>query len=297
MTVLVLGRDGEEQAAFVLDRLRERGRDAEPLDSRWFPEVAAISFHPRSRTGSFRLPSGRSLSFKAITSIYWRSYDRVSPPQLPDQRQSLLANEDSRSLFESVLAALPTRWVNGWLAHQISRTRPMQLAIVATLGVPIPTCMVTNNERDVLAFGRRHGQVLFKPVQDGARARRLSPRHLSHENLSSLQMAPILLQHATEGSSVRVFIAGERLCACRSDAPDFPADGAAEVKAHDLPKAVEKACHKIAAALALTFAAIDFQLTPQGHYVFVGADPSPTFVAIERAAGLPLTENLLSLLT
>jgi glutathione synthase/RimK-type ligase-like ATP-grasp enzyme len=57
-----------------------------------------------------------------------------------------------------------------------------------------------------------------------------------------------------------------------------------------------KQCRQIAEALELLWTGIDFRLTPEGHYVFLEANPSPMFLGFEQATGLPLSESLAALL-
>ena len=109
-----------------------------------------------------------------MTSVYWRSYDGVGPVELPDPEQRLVAENDARGLFESMLIHLPARWVNGWDAVQLHQTKPVQLAMVARLGVPIPRTMITNAPQPLLQFAKR--QPAFD-LQAGAGRRAHPPPH------------------------------------------------------------------------------------------------------------------------
>ena len=145
MTVLILGGTDDEHAVHVLDHLRQRGADAELLDSRWFPDRLHVAYDPARTAGRLRLPGGRRLDLGAVRSVYWRSYNGVAGPDLPDAGQAYLAANDARSLFESLLIRLPARWVNGWGGFQLHQTKPAQLARVAALGVPVPETLLGND--------------------------------------------------------------------------------------------------------------------------------------------------------
>ena len=41
---------------------------------------------------------------------------------------------------------------------------------------------------------------------------------------------------------------------------------------------------------------MDFRLTPEGHYVFLEANPSPMFMGFEARTKQPLTDSLAALL-
>src|SRR5205823_1529203 len=130
MTVLILGGMDDAHACHVLEHLRFGGTDAELFDSRWFPSALQIAYSPVPERGTLRLPTGRVLTFEEITSVYWRCYNSVHAPDLPDAEQTFIANNDARGLFESVLIRLGARWVNGWRAYQLHQTKPVQLSLV-----------------------------------------------------------------------------------------------------------------------------------------------------------------------
>ena len=298
-TVLVLGSEDDEHAATVVGRLQAAGHDAELLDSRWFPTQMTICSNPQVGVGEITLPSGRAIPYAQIRSVYWRTYNGVGVPPLEDDEQTYVAHNDARSMFESFLIDLPARWVNGWTAYQLHQTKPVQLARVAALGVTVPATLWTNHAERLREFAAQHRQAIFKPVQGGDETRRLTADHLTDENLTSLQLAPITIQAEVAGTNIRVFVAGHRVLACEVRTPelDYRQDLQAELLVHQLPVAIEEQARQIAAALSLVWTGIDYRLTPEGQYVFLEANPSPMFLGFERMTGLPLTACLLSLLT
>lgn len=298
MTILVLGGADDEHASHVLWHLRKRGRDAALLDSRDFPTRMALFYDPCQRTGSLRLPGGRRLDLAQVCSVYWRSYGGVGSQELPHPGQSAVAANDARGLFESLLIDLPARWVNGWNAFQLHQTKPVQLARVAALGIPIPATLLGNDPASVGAFVARHPHCVFKPVQGGAHTRRLEPRHLSNRHLSHLNLAPVTVQEEVPGTDVRVFVAGQRVLACEihTEHVDFRNDPNPRITPCTLPTAVAAWCLRAARALELLWTGIDLRRTPDGRYVFLEANPSPMFLGFEAKTGLPLTESLTALL-
>jgi hypothetical protein len=299
MTVLILGGTDDAHACHMLEQLCSRGTDAELLDSRWFPSQMSLVFDPVHRTGMLRLPGGRCLAFDQIRSVYWRCYNHVQIPQLPDPEQAFIAGNDARSLFESLLIFLPARWVNGWRAYQLHQTKPVQLALVAALGVPVAETLLANDSWAIRDFALRYPQSIFKPVQGGAHTQRVTAEHLTEENLRNLAYAPVTLQEEVAGTNIRVFVAGERVLACevRTEALDFRDDQDPQITPHDLPADVAAWCLKAARVLDLLWTGIDLRLTPDGRYVFLEANPSPMFLGFEARSGLPLTEALAALLT
>jgi hypothetical protein len=298
MTILILGGADDEHAMHVHQELLTRGRDAEFLDSRYFPTQLQIAYDPAAGTGHFVLENGRKLAFEQISSIYWRCYNGVGEADLPDAEQSHIARNDARSLLESLLIDLPVRWVNGWNGFQLHQTKAVAFQRVAKLGVPVPATLLSNEPHAVRDFAATHPQCIFKPVQGGAHTRRVTPEHLTDVNLLSLSVAPVTLQEEIAGTNIRVFVAGECVLACevRTDAVDFRDDMEPQITAIDLPDAIAAQSRRIAAALELRWTGIDFRRTTAGEYFFLEANPSPMFLGFERRTQLPLTESLIALL-
>lgn len=298
MTVLILGSESDEHAVHMCGELRRRGADAVLLDASRFPHSTTIAFDPSDGSGEIGLAGGRSIAFDTVTSVYWRSYDGTAASALPDPEQRALAENDARGLFESMLIHLPVRWVNGWDAVQLHQTKPVQLARVASLGVPIPRTIITNAPQPLLQFARAHPRAIFKPVQGGAYTRRLSAAELTPANLENLKLAPVSVQEEIPGTNVRAFVAGERVLACEIStvAVDFREDEDQRVIPHRLSPEQEDACRAIARTLGLVWTGIDFRLAPDGRYVFLEANPSPMFLGFEERSGLPLTDALAELL-
>lgn len=299
MTVLILGGHDDDHASFMLSHLDELGHDVELVDSRWYPSDLLLALDPSSGDWIIQLPTGRRLGPGEIHSVYWRCYNNVLHPELPDPEQAFIASNDARGMFESLLISLPTRWVNGWDGFLMHQTKPVQLARIAALGVAVPPTCLGNDPESVRAFAARHPRCIFKPVQGGAHTRRLTPQHLTDDNLRNLAVSPVTLQEEVPGTNVRVFVAGQRVLACEVEAEtiDFRDIDNPTIRVHDLSADMQACSLRIAEALKLLWTGIDFRLTPQGRYVFLEANPSPMFLGFEARCGLPLTEALTDLLT
>jgi len=299
MTILILGSIDDEHAVHVREHLSRNGARAVHVDCSWFPEHMTITFDPQEGDGELSIANGETVAFRDVTSVYWRNYDgRFGPANLPDHEQNYIAENDSRSLFESLLVWLPVRWVNSWNAVQLHQTKPAQLAMVAKLGIPIPRSLITNAPGPLLDFAKRNEKTIFKPVQGGAHARRLTSAQLRPQNLENLRIAPVTIQDEIPGTTIRVFVAGERVLACEisTSAIDFRDDHSPKIVRHDLMPEQQQMCRRIADTLGLVWTGIDFRLTPDGRYIFLEANPSPMFKGFEKYAGLPLTESLAGLL-
>jgi glutathione synthase/RimK-type ligase-like ATP-grasp enzyme len=299
MTILVLGSSDDEHAIHVCEHLCRNGAHAVQIDCAWFPDRMTITFDPQDGDGEISIAHGDTVAFREVTSVYWRNYDGAfATANLANAEQNYIAENDSRSLFESLLVWLPVRWVNSWGAIQLHQTKPAQLAMVAKLGIPIPRSLITNAPGSLLDFVKRNDKSIFKPVQGGAHARRLTPAQLERGNLENLRICPVTVQDEIPGTNIRAFVAGDRVLACeiKTDEIDFRDDASPNIVPHDLVAEQQAVCRKIAQTLGLVWTGIDFRLTPDGRYVFLEANPSPMFMGFERYAGLPLTESLAALL-
>lgn len=298
MSILILGQSDDEHAVHMREHLSQIGADAIQIDCAWFPEQMTIAFDPAEGNGEIVVPDGRAVAFDSVSAVYWRNYNGMQPVNLPDVHQSYVADNDSRSLFESLLIWLPARWVNGWGAVQLHQTKPVQLAMVAQLGIPIPRSIITNASRPLVEFVGRNPSSIFKPVQGGAHTQRVTAAQLKPENLESLRVAPVTIQDEIPGTNIRAFVAGDRVLACevRTGSVDFRDDAAPDIVPHALSSETEEMCRAIAGTLGLVWTGIDFRLTPDGTYVFLEANPSPMFMGFEQYSGLPLTEALSDLL-
>ena len=257
-----------------------------------------MAYDPATGGGTLKFLQGRTVDFADVEAVYWRSYYGVALADLPDPEQSYIAQNDTRSLFESLLITLPARWVNGWQAYRLHQTKPVQLARVASLGVPVPATCLGNNPQAVRAFLERHPRSVFKPVQGGAHTRRVTPEHLTDEGLSRLAYAPVTIQEEVSGVDVRVFVAGCRVLACQveTDHLDFRDDPNPRIQAVELPDDVADRCLRVAEALELVWTGLDLRRTPEGIHVFLEANPSPMFLGFEVRTGLPLCKTLAALL-
>ena len=298
MVTLILGSADDEHAMHVGQRLHERGREVALLDSRGFPESLRLTYEPARNSGRVRYDDGSMLNLEEIEAVYWRSYFGPMAPELPDAEQSFIASNDSRGLFESLLIRLPAKWVNGWKAYQSHQTKPAQLSLLSEQGVTVPATLITNDPEAVRQFAAQHPRVIYKPVQGGAHTHRLSPKHLTDEHLANLRFAPLTLQEEVPGTSVRVFVAGERVLACelQTESLDYREDPQAKIVLHMLPPETAAMCLTAARTLDLVWTGIDLQRTADGRYVLLEANPSPMFLEFEARSGLPLTEALLEVL-
>lgn len=298
--ILILGNAQDHHARHVHGMVTARGAKAHYLDVVDFPGQLRIAYDPVSGEGRFTLPSGETLTFDSVHAIYWRNYNQIlRPTHALREDQAYVAQNDARSLAESVLMDLPTRWVNGWSGFQLHQRKPSAMAKVAALGVRVPKTIVANDPDELMAFRARHPQAIFKPVQGGAHARKLTEEHLTPRNFETLRLAPVTFQEEIPGTNVRAFVIGDEVIGVEVNTPhlDFRDDQKPDIRPCELPEHVKRDSVRIARKLDLLWSGIDFRRTPEGEHVYLEANPSPMFLGFEAATGLKLGAKLVDLLT
>jgi len=299
MHILVLGHPQDAHVVHLKQALVQAGAAVLGLDTRWFPRAVKVSWQPHDQQGVLTLPGDRCLKFEEIHSVFWRTFSPPAVPPLANPLQQEIAFNDSMSLLRTLLQGCPARWVNSWAAYQFHKEKPLQLAQVQQLGVPIPATLVSNDPEQITAFARSLSQAIFKPVYVGAHAQWVTEAHLEPERLRlALQLSPVTVQAYIPGTNVRSYVIAESVYSAeiRSPSLDFREDSQAELIPVALPEAVRQQCLAIAQVLKLQWTAIDWRLQPTGEYVFLEANPSPMFIYFEQQTGFPITQSLVELL-
>jgi glutathione synthase/RimK-type ligase-like ATP-grasp enzyme len=300
MQVLILGHQADAHAVHMYQTLEQTGVAVHYWDTRLLPTQLRLSWEPETQSGRLRLPDGPSINLQEVHSVFWRTLSESQIPDLPDVMLHRVAVNDSSSLVRSLLQGGPARWVNSWQAYQFHKEKPLQLAKVRQLGVPIPATLISNDPDQVADFLGAYPNAIFKPVYGGAHTQRVTPRHLENERLHRvLSLAPVTLQDYIKGTNVRCYMIGDMVYGAeiRSSAIDFREDLEAELIPMDVPEAIQQQCQEIAQALYLEWTAIDWRMSPDGNFIFLEATPSPMFLHFERKTGFPITQDLVRLLT
>ncbi|MBK6687952.1 MAG: ATP-grasp domain-containing protein [Deltaproteobacteria bacterium] len=186
------------------------------------------------------------------------------------------------------------------------QNKPTQLMLMARAGVPVPETLVSDDPDQVRDFakGRR---VIFKPAAGGALAVELNPEH--DESLGLIIKAPVIFQELVAGEDVRVTMIDDQILSAvvvetEEGQIDFRsseryAAGLGTYREVQLPEGVVKAVRATRRALGLRFTGIDVRLDPARPEAFVvlEANPSPTYLDIERKLGHPISAGLVDALT
>lgn len=300
MNILVLGNSQDAHARHVKDALAHVGAIVDYLDTRLFPTQLHISWQPGVQLGLLAMPDGYQVDLQDVHSVFWRNYPGVYVPPLEDAHQQQIALNDSLSTVRTFMQACPAHWVNSWQAYQLHKEKPLQLSKVRQVGTTIPATLISNDPQQVIDFAQTYQNVIFKPVYGGAHTQFVSKAHLELQRLRlALSISPVTIQEYIPGTNIRSYVIAESVYSAeiRSSALDFREDAQARLIPLRLPEAVHHQCLAIAKTLMLEWTAIDWRLKPTGEYVFLEANPSPMFLHFEQQTGLPITQELVKLLT
>jgi glutathione synthase/RimK-type ligase-like ATP-grasp enzyme len=300
MQVLILGHQADAHAVHIYRALTQRGIEVYFWDLGLFPTQLRMSWVPETQTGLLRLQGGELINLNQVHSVFWRTLSEPQVPYIQDDDIYRIALNDATSAMRTLIQGCPARWVNPWQAYQFHREKPLQLAAVRQLGIPIPATLISNDPDQVVDFINNHPNVIFKPVYGGAHTQRVTQRHGARERLNQvLRLAPVTLQDYVGGTNVRCYVIGDAVYGAeiRSSAIDFREDLEAELIPLDLSEKIQRKCREIAHTLHLAWTAIDWRMTPEGDFVFLEANPSPMFLYFEQRTGFPITQRLVQLLT
>jgi glutathione synthase/RimK-type ligase-like ATP-grasp enzyme len=296
MNVLILGDAQEYHAAHVYDALKQAGATPYYWDTQLFPSQMQLSYTPDRMAGWLHFADGQTLPMSDVHAVYWRTFNGVKPPQLPDTDQQYIASQDSISLARSLMNYEGINWVNSWVAYQFHQEKPRQLMRVRQLGVTIPATLVSNQAAAITEFAQTHEKVIFKPVYGGAHTQYVEPEHLEPKRLAlTLKISPVTLQEYIAGTNIRTYVIGDTVLSAeiRTGSVDFREDEGAELIVIDTPEAIANQSREIAKALFLKWTAIDWRRAIDGTYYFLEANPSPMFTYFEQKTGYPITACLI----
>jgi glutathione synthase/RimK-type ligase-like ATP-grasp enzyme len=282
----------------VRDRLRGEGEEVLLLDTRRFPESLHITLGDRPEHIEI---DGRRVRAR---SVYVRDLglNPVTPGAQVDEREmaadwrtAVLALRERSDVITSVVQRWEAAGVPVYNPQSVRYriTKPLQLALLAAAGLPVPESRWTNRPEDVRAFaaGRR---IAYKPVAGGAATRELFAEDLRDERLELLAGAPVCFQELLPGEDIRAYLVdGEFIASYRivTDALDFRQNEQALEPYALAPEVVEQ-CKRALAVLGLRFTGMDLKADERGELKILELNPSPMFLGFDARAGTDVLGSL-----
>ncbi len=296
--VFLVGSRDDAHVSAVARRISEEGVEAFVVDTLAFPEETRLSLTEELAGISV---DGRRLERPG--AVYLRSL-HASPLDFGVDAREAMDESWSTTLTAfrekaTLLRGLVGRWeamgatlynplVPGWRGP-----KPVQLALLAHAGLPVPETLWTNDPEAVRRFadGRR---VAYKPVEGGAATRELGPEDLTGERLAALSAAPVTFQELMPGEDVRVYaLDGAVVASLRigSSALDFR-QHEERIEPMELPPEVARQCLRAAEVLGLRWTGMDLKRDARGTLRFLELNGSPMFHGFDARAGTDILGHL-----
>jgi len=199
-------------------------------------------------------------------------------------------------LLDQVRRGVPV--VNPPTHGQLVQLKPLQLAIANSLGLTTPRTLITNDPWRARAFLDEVGAAVYKPSMGGGPCCPVD--HEALARLADIAVAPVTFQERVIGTPLRLIIAGEAVLAALAsptDAVDHRTSarfvaGEQEYRPYPVSAELTAHCGALLRACGLLFSAIDFIARADGQLVFLEANSSPSYLDIERATRLPITDQV-----
>ena len=296
--VLLVGSRDDAHVSELARRVQEEGVEALVVDTLTFPQ--------ETRLGLTEGLEGITLDGRRLErpgAIYLRGYHAHPLAFGVDAREAM--DEDWRTTLVAfrekltLLAGLVGRWeamgvpVYNPLTTDWRMPKPVQLALLAHAGLPVPETLWTNDPEAVRRFaaGRR---VAYKPVEGGASTQELGPEDLTDARLAALEAAPVTFQELMPGEDVRVYVLdGELIASLRivSRGLDFRQNEEL-IESFELPPDVARQCLRATEVVGLRWTGMDLKRDAHGTLRFLELNASPMFLGFDARAGTDILGHL-----
>ncbi len=309
MRVGIFGTDDDPQVHAVAKELRALGADdvlirADALD-------AGLPLSEREGRYFYRgadLTDLEGYYLRSVPAPYAPAFERDDTLVLyEDWFVRYMQQRERASYFVAWLLSLQDRGVrliNGPQAASVLQYKPFQLQALRKAGATVPKTLISNDPTAVRAFGEElRGEVVFKPLMGGALTRSLGD--VTDDELGLVTASPVIFQERIAGDDLRVMLAGDDVVSCVAirtpqqhlDFRDDPvyAAGDAQYEVVTLPEDILSVCRRAARTCGLRFAGLDLKRTPDGRWVFLELNSSPTYLDVEQKLGHPISRAIAEL--
>jgi glutathione synthase/RimK-type ligase-like ATP-grasp enzyme len=216
-----------------------------------------------------------------------------------DWRRTLVAFREKSQVLFSILARWDELGVPMYnpTAPDWRYSKPLQLALLADAGLPVPRTLWTNDPEAVRDFAAG-GRVAYKPIVGGAATKELGPADMTDDRLRALDGAPVTFQEMLEGDNFRVYCLDGVVVACFwivSREIDYRQNEEI-LEEVTLSSDVMGQCLKAAELLRLRWTGMDLRDDGRGTLKFLELNPSPMFLGFDARAGTDLLGALVGAL-
>jgi glutathione synthase/RimK-type ligase-like ATP-grasp enzyme len=309
MLLIVTNRD-DFAADYMITRLEEKGICYFRLDSEDAINLKySVHCNPSGIDSLLRSECKEVLLADVDAVWYRRAIHPVGLDDVPAEFRRF-AGQELRYLLEGLLPESGNiKWVNPLGATERAERKVRQLALAPLYNLPIPPTIVSNNPSELLAFAKRHGRIICKPISQGLVATRsqwfaVRTWEVMPDNLAEVASCgfPTLLQKLVpKGLDIRLTIIGDRAFPVAIETlPDADIDWRScpndlVYRPCTLPEMVIDNCKKLLASLGLVYGAFDFVKSPEGELFFLEVNPAGEWAWLELELDLPLRDAFIDL--
>jgi glutathione synthase/RimK-type ligase-like ATP-grasp enzyme len=296
--VLLVGSRDDAHVSAVARGLEAEGVEALVVDTLAFPEETRLSL-----THDLEGITLDGQRLERPGAVYLRGYHShpltfgvdAREAMEDDWRTTLVAFREKTTLLRGLVG----RWeamgvpIYNPLAADWRTPKPVQLALLAHAGLPVPRTLWTNEPEAVRRFAAGQ-RVAYKPVEGGAATRELGPEDLTDERLAALEAAPVTFQELMPGEDVRVYVLDGKLIASLrivSSALDFR-QNEERIDPFELPPEVARQCLRATEVVGLRWTGMDLKRDAQGTLRFLELNASPMFLGFDARAGTNILDHL-----
>ncbi|MGH3885592.1 MAG: ATP-grasp ribosomal peptide maturase [Pseudonocardiaceae bacterium] len=309
-TVLILTQPFDVTADGVVDELNRRGVPVFRCNPGDFPcDLTLIAELGADWTGELRLPD-RRVQLDEIGCAWYRRPTAFEFPDGLNTEERRWAQHEARQAVGGILAALP-RWLNHPCDIARCEYKPVQLQMARTVGLTVPSTLITNDAEAARRFAKEHDQIVYKPlssagVSEECRYKLVYANRLTADNITDTVSATAhLFQRWIEKIyEVRLTVVDDVFFAVRIDAEseagtvDWRTDyNNLRYTVVDVPHDVRDHVRSLLDLLRLRFAALDFVVTPSDEWVMLEVNPNGQFAWLQDATGVPIAAAIADALT
>ena len=314
--ILIITRTFDPHVDRVIELLNGRGEAFVRFNVDRFPASSSLTWSHASRQLRAVITSdGRSVLASDIKVGWYRRTSRpVVSEQVADPAARQFAERQSASALLYYFDSLPINWINRPTTVAKANNKLSQILLASTMGMRVPRTLVTNDPSEAKAFydGERGAIVTKLLSQSGLDDMAIYTQPVTEqdaERFDDVKYAPVLLQESVaKDYELRVTVVGDRVFAVAIDSQThvetlhdwrrqtLHTNGLPH-RLVELPDRVSQFARDYLRQLDLQYGAFDFIVTPHGEYVFLELNPSGQWMWLERLTGVPISEELVELLT
>lgn len=313
--IMLITNESDITADFIIKKLKEKNTAFYRFNTNQLGSTLEICFDIEK--GSYLIWDNvlkESVDLQHVKAVYYRRPElTVKGDNLSAGEMNFIHNELYYTLEGLYKILSNVFWVNKVENIRNAENKIYQLLLAKELGFIIPESIVTNHQKSALTFTEAKVNCIIKPIKSGlVMANNIeegviftSKIYLNKENIHRIQSCPVYLQRQiSKKGDVRVTIVGEKIYAALIHSQENLVSQTDWRKADhplihspiELPIDIQNKCLALMNKLKLNFAAIDFVLDTDNHFIFLEINPNGQWAWIEKQLDYTISDSITNLL-